>query len=33
MYEIRFTGAAEKYFKKVKEKGLKIVERFSGTCR
>ncbi|RCX19286.1 ParE-like toxin of type II ParDE toxin-antitoxin system [Anaerobacterium chartisolvens] len=23
MYEIRFTGAAEKYLKKVKEKGLK----------
>lgn len=23
MYEIRFTGAAEKYFKKVKGKGLK----------
>jgi len=23
MYEIRFTGASEKYFKKVKEKGLK----------
>ena len=25
MYEIRFTGAAEKYLKKVKEKGLTIV--------
>lgn len=24
MYEIRFTGAAEKYLKKVKEKSLKI---------
>ncbi len=24
MYEIRFAGAAEKYLKKVKEKGLKI---------
>ncbi len=23
MYEIRFTGAAEKYLKKIKEKGLK----------
>jgi len=23
MYELRFTGAAEKYFKKIKEKGLK----------
>ena len=23
MYEIRFTGATEKYLKKVKEKGLK----------
>ena len=23
MYELRFTGAAEKYLKKVKEKGLK----------
>lgn len=25
MYELRFTGAAEKYLKKVKEKGLKKV--------
>jgi mRNA interferase RelE/StbE len=23
MYEIRFTGAAERYFKKIREKGLK----------
>jgi len=35
MYEIRFTGAAEKYLKKVNEKGLKkafceALERISG---
>ncbi len=35
MYEIRFTGAAEKYLKKVKEKGLRKVfqealEKISG---
>ena len=29
MYEIRFTGAAEKYLKKIKEKGLKKVFQIS----
>ena len=29
MYEIRFAGAAEKYLKKIKEKGLKKVFQIS----
>lgn len=27
MYELRFTGASERYFKKIREKGLKLAYR------